>query len=432
MPTSTSAGTTPKVPVFHNDPLPERRLTEPTIPSMSLFSQPGQTPFLSGRTSHPVQEALQQRSNSLEAKPRGSIDSLPLPKLVTYMQPPQPAHASPLLSNPGPPPAQVIVYPQQQGPSLGPPPVTSSTKPVEAPMLVSGPTVPYGSQPISQQVALAGNPPPPPPPPPQQAEFYYASNPSNASQSQHYSKYYYSLNPITGEPIGVTAIPMGPTTGMIQSYPGGVPSGVAPMQPQPQVQAQNPLPPPPPQLGHGYSQQVGSTPGSAAYLGPPPGTHPNGYPMFHYGFHYMGMYDPNSVGTYGFDQNNALMNKRRIIKRRTRTGCLTCRRRRIKCDERKPECYNCERSGKVCLGYEIVDPLNMRRRNTVANGSLPSNASENEESRIKNEEKSQPGSPKKLVLEKDHQHDQDHDLQETTIKDRNNAKLLSVSNLLSQ
>lgn len=50
--------------------------------------------------------------------------------------------------------------------------------------------------------------------------------------------------------------------------------------------------------------------------------------------------------------NNALLKKRRIIKRRTRTGCLTCRKRRIKCDERKPHCFNCERSKKLCLGYE--------------------------------------------------------------------------------
>lgn len=68
------------------------------------------------------------------------------------------------------------------------------------------------------------------------------------------------------------------------------------------------------------------------------------------------------------DQNNALVNKRRIIKRRTRTGCLTCRRRRIKCDERKPHCYNCERSKKLCLGYEIVpvpthkDPEYLRKK----------------------------------------------------------------------
>lgn len=60
------------------------------------------------------------------------------------------------------------------------------------------------------------------------------------------------------------------------------------------------------------------------------------------------------------DENNALMNKRRVIKRRTRTGCLTCRKRRIKCDERKPHCFNCERSKKLCMGYEVA--TSVRRR----------------------------------------------------------------------
>lgn len=39
------------------------------------------------------------------------------------------------------------------------------------------------------------------------------------------------------------------------------------------------------------------------------------------------------------------------IRKRTRTGCLTCRKRRIKCDERKPGCMNCEKSKKCCAGY---------------------------------------------------------------------------------
>lgn len=34
--------------------------------------------------------------------------------------------------------------------------------------------------------------------------------------------------------------------------------------------------------------------------------------------------------------------------RRVRTGCLTCRERRIKCDELIPSCRQCLRSGRVC------------------------------------------------------------------------------------
>ncbi len=36
---------------------------------------------------------------------------------------------------------------------------------------------------------------------------------------------------------------------------------------------------------------------------------------------------------------------------RTRTGCFTCRRRRKKCGEQKPACYQCERIGAICEGY---------------------------------------------------------------------------------
>ncbi|GAB7363866.1 hypothetical protein MBLNU230_g4430t1 [Neophaeotheca triangularis] len=48
------------------------------------------------------------------------------------------------------------------------------------------------------------------------------------------------------------------------------------------------------------------------------------------------------------------------IKRRTKTGCLTCRKRRIKtltteqCDEAHPECRNCQKSKRECLGYDPI------------------------------------------------------------------------------
>ncbi|RPA77905.1 hypothetical protein BJ508DRAFT_163139 [Ascobolus immersus RN42] len=42
------------------------------------------------------------------------------------------------------------------------------------------------------------------------------------------------------------------------------------------------------------------------------------------------------------------------IKRRTKTGCLTCRKRRIKCDEAHPTCNNCKKSKRECMGYDPV------------------------------------------------------------------------------
>ncbi|PYI16397.1 hypothetical protein BO99DRAFT_445458 [Aspergillus violaceofuscus CBS 115571] len=38
--------------------------------------------------------------------------------------------------------------------------------------------------------------------------------------------------------------------------------------------------------------------------------------------------------------------------KRTRTGCLTCRRRRVKCSEEKPTCHRCQTANLVCAGYQ--------------------------------------------------------------------------------
>lgn len=43
--------------------------------------------------------------------------------------------------------------------------------------------------------------------------------------------------------------------------------------------------------------------------------------------------------------------RKRNFSNRTKTGCLTCRRRKKKCDEQKPECQNCLRGAFICAGY---------------------------------------------------------------------------------
>ncbi|KIV83627.1 hypothetical protein, variant 4 [Exophiala sideris] len=40
--------------------------------------------------------------------------------------------------------------------------------------------------------------------------------------------------------------------------------------------------------------------------------------------------------------------------KRTRTGCKTCRERKLKCDEAAPECGNCVKSKKICIRSEGV------------------------------------------------------------------------------
>ena len=43
--------------------------------------------------------------------------------------------------------------------------------------------------------------------------------------------------------------------------------------------------------------------------------------------------------------------RKRVFSNRTKTGCLTCRSRKKKCDESKPACDNCVRGGFHCAGY---------------------------------------------------------------------------------
>jgi len=51
------------------------------------------------------------------------------------------------------------------------------------------------------------------------------------------------------------------------------------------------------------------------------------------------------TGNTGGPSTNAKMRKR------TKTGCLTCRKRRIKCGEERPTCGNCIKSKRQCEGY---------------------------------------------------------------------------------
>ncbi|KAG5978987.1 hypothetical protein E4U55_005686 [Claviceps digitariae] len=42
---------------------------------------------------------------------------------------------------------------------------------------------------------------------------------------------------------------------------------------------------------------------------------------------------------------------------KVRTGCLTCRSRRVKCDENKPTCFRCLKGGLHCQGYLYQDSI---------------------------------------------------------------------------
>ncbi|KAK2615792.1 hypothetical protein N8I77_002519 [Diaporthe amygdali] len=77
-----------------------------------------------------------------------------------------------------------------------------------------------------------------------------------------------------------------------------------------------------------------------------PQTSPDGDDM---SMSYSGQYTPEQRRD-GVIQSDPKKRKRNFSNR-TKTGCLTCRKRKKKCDEAKPECSNCLRGGFVCAGY---------------------------------------------------------------------------------
>ncbi|RAH83196.1 hypothetical protein BO86DRAFT_53618 [Aspergillus japonicus CBS 114.51] len=48
--------------------------------------------------------------------------------------------------------------------------------------------------------------------------------------------------------------------------------------------------------------------------------------------------------------------RKRSYRPKTRTGCLTCKYRHVKCTEELPNCLRCTSTGRVCDGYEIPPP----------------------------------------------------------------------------
>ena len=54
-------------------------------------------------------------------------------------------------------------------------------------------------------------------------------------------------------------------------------------------------------------------------------------------------------------ENQLKERRKRNCTRKTRTGCLTCKKRRIRCDEHKPQCWNCLKSKeRICEGYQPI------------------------------------------------------------------------------
>ena len=61
---------------------------------------------------------------------------------------------------------------------------------------------------------------------------------------------------------------------------------------------------------------------------------------------------------------SASASKGHVVKRKySRNGCTECKRRRMKCDETKPTCWQCARLNRECV--YVLNPKNKRRKNSA-------------------------------------------------------------------
>lgn len=70
----------------------------------------------------------------------------------------------------------------------------------------------------------------------------------------------------------------------------------------------------------------------------------------------------------------------KVVKRKySRSGCTECKKRRMKCDENKPKCWQCDRLGRDCI-YIINAKNKKRRQPTTKKNTTEVNGSEDAES----------------------------------------------------
>ncbi|KAM0246205.1 hypothetical protein ACHAQJ_010296 [Trichoderma viride] len=174
----------------------------------------------------------------------------------------------------------------------------------------------------------------------------HAGYPTSSSSSPIYPSHAASL-PTTQYASYPTVTAAAQSSDAYRVSPVGTPQMSLPSMRTIDAMSQQSVPP----ISHHSMSMSMSIPLTAVSAAPPYfASHSTPLPS-NYGF------SQDALSRYPLPHDARLMNHRgpkKEIKRRTKTGCLTCRKRRIKCDETHPTCNNCRKSKRECLGYDPI------------------------------------------------------------------------------
>ncbi|RAK97303.1 Zn(II)2Cys6 transcription factor [Aspergillus ibericus CBS 121593] len=79
----------------------------------------------------------------------------------------------------------------------------------------------------------------------------------------------------------------------------------------------------------------------------------------------------SSAGELSSRLNRSGKPRQKQWRSRSKTGCITCRIRRVKCDESKPSCQKCTSTGRKCDGYQDPSTKQTSWRRSRRTGATP-------------------------------------------------------------
>ncbi|KAI1207985.1 uncharacterized protein F4807DRAFT_161118 [Annulohypoxylon truncatum] len=85
--------------------------------------------------------------------------------------------------------------------------------------------------------------------------------------------------------------------------------------------------------------------------------------------------DPALSGSDSPSASATAPKRKRASRPKVRTGCITCKIRRVKCDETKPACTRCTSTGRKCDGYGGAAPPRPKKSPSAPSSSSPSSSS---------------------------------------------------------